>query len=71
MISKSVGTIKDAPIELEIGSWYLVEIAGGTKMVMYWDGAIFTECVGANGDSCGGAAKVGGLKVISKLKASS
>ena len=69
VISKSAGTIKDAPIELEIGSWYLVENALGTKVAMYWDGAVFTEGVDTNGNSCGGVAKFGGLKVISKLKA--
>ena len=37
-MSKSAGTIKDAPIELEDGEWYMCDYGIDDRGVFYFDG---------------------------------
>lgn len=49
-----IGTIEDAPLELEDGEWYMCEsLKAGYTLVAYWDGAAFSSQRQKNGDSIG------------------
>jgi hypothetical protein len=47
-----IGAIKDAPIELERGEWYMCSDSNGVKRVGYFDGAVMTDGLNHFGDSC-------------------
>ena len=52
VITEGLGTIKDAPIELERGEWYMCSDSNGVKRVGYFDGAVMTDGLNHFGDSC-------------------
>lgn len=48
-----VGTITDAPIELEEGCWYMCELRDKCKMPLYWDGKGAADHITRSGGTTG------------------
>mgnify|MGYP003657389126 FL=1 len=51
-IINDIGTIEDAPIELEDGEWYMCADDNGLMRAAYYDGSTLTGGVNSSGDSC-------------------